>query len=95
MLFFIHISLYSYTKLFGSKKWTYDVNKKAIPNEAKLIIFLEKLEHSKGMINFVKQLSWPTIKSFSLIPDKEICTEIGIFDIYNKKGKGKGKEFLI
>ena len=85
MLFIIHISLYSYTKIFGSKKWTYDLNDSSISKETKLIIFLEKLEHSKGMLNFIQPLSWPTNKAFSLIPDKEICSLAGIFDIYKNK----------
>ena len=85
MLFIIHISLYSYTKIFGSKKWTYDLNDSSISKETKLIIFLEKLEHSKGMLNFIQPLSWPTNKAFSLIPDKEICSLTGILDIYKKK----------
>ena len=85
MLFIIHISLYSYTKIFGSKKWTYDLYDSSISKETKLIIFLEKLEHSKGMLNFIQPLSWPTNKAFSLIPDKEICSLTGILDIYKKK----------
>ena len=85
MLFIIHISLYSYTKIFGSKKWTYDLNDSSISKETKLIIFLEKLEHSKGMLNFIQPLSWPTNKAFSLITDKEIFYLTGILYIYKKK----------
>ena len=85
MIFFIHISLYSYTKIFGSKTWTYDVNDSIMTNEAKLILFLEKIEHSKGMCNFLQKLSTPRTKSITLLPSKEICSSLGIFDIYNKK----------
>ena len=85
MIFFIHISLYSYTKTFGSKTWTYDVNDSIMTNEAKLILFLEKLEHSKGMSNFLQKLSTPRTKVLSLLPSKEICNSLGIFDIYKKK----------
>ena len=87
MLFFIHISFYSYTKIFGSKSWCYDENTKIITNETKLILFLEKIEHSKGMINFLQKLSTPRTKTLSFIPSKEICSSIGIFDIYKKKVK--------
>ena len=85
MIFFIHISLYSYTKAFGSKTWTYDVNDSIMTNEAKLILFLEKIEHSKGMCNFLQKLSTPRTKALSLLPSKEICNSLGIFDIYKKK----------
>ena len=87
MMFFIHISLYSYTKIFGSKTWSNDENEKIITNEAKLILFLEKLEHSKGMNNFMNLLSTPRNKLLSLVPSKEICSSLGIFDKYQKKVK--------
>ncbi len=87
MIFFIHISLYSYTKIFGSKTYTYDENNEIMTNEAKLVIFLEKLEHSKGMNNFIPKLSNPRTKRLSLLPSKEICSSLGIFDIYKKKIK--------
>ena len=87
ILFFIHISFYSYAKIFGSKSWCYDENTKIITNETKLILFLEKIEHSKGMINFLQKLSTPRTRTLSFIPSKEICSSIGIFDIYKKKEK--------
>ena len=87
MIFFIHISLYSYTKIFGSKTYTYDENESIMTSEAKLVIFLEKLEHSKGMNNFIPKLSNPRTKGLSLLPSKEICSSLGIFDIYKKKTK--------
>ena len=85
MLFLIHISLYSYTKIFGSKTWSYDEKSEIITNEAKLIFFLEKIENSRGMINSLQKLSTPRTKTISFIPSKEICSSIGIFDIYKKK----------
>ena len=86
MIFFIHLSLYSYTKIFGSKTWTYDSNDSLMTNEAKLIIFLEKLEHSKGMENYLPKSS-NRKKGFSFLPSKEIISTLGIFDIYKKKQK--------
>ena len=89
MMFIIHVSLYSYTKIFGSKTWTIDDNENIITNEAKLILFLEKLEHSKGMNNFMNLLSTPRNKPLTLVPSREICSSLGIFDIYKKKVKEK------
>ena len=86
-LFLIHISLYYYTKLFGSKTWTYDENNQNITNEGKLILFLEKLEYSKGMINFIPKLSTPRTKNMTLIPSREICYSLDIFELHKKKTK--------
>ena len=85
LLFIIHISLYSYTKIFGSKSWNYHSNN--ISNEAKLLLFLEKLEHSKGMTNFLSKLYTPKTKPLSLIPPRDICLSLGIFEIDKKKQK--------
>ena len=85
LLFIIHISLYSYTKIFGSKSWNYHSNN--ISNEAKLLLFLEKLEHSKGMTNFLSKLYTPKSKPLSLIPPRDICLSLGIFEIEKKKQK--------
>ena len=84
-LFLINLSLYYYTKLFGSKTWTYDENRENITNEGKLILFLEKLEHSKGMVNFISKLSTPRTKNMSLLPSKDTCYSLGIFDSTKKK----------
>ena len=84
-LFIIDLSLYYYTKLFGSKTWTYDENRENITNEGKLILFLEKLEHSKGMVNFISKLSTPRTKNMSLLPSKNTCNSLGIFDSIKKK----------
>ena len=84
-LFLINLSLYYYTKLFGSKTWTYDENRENITNEGKLILFLEKLEHSKGMVNFISKLSTPRTKNMSLLPSKDTCYSLGIFDSIKKK----------
>ena len=85
LLFIIHISLYSYTKIFGSKSW--NSNNNNISKEEKLLLFLEKLEHSKGMINFLSKLYTPRTKPLSLIPPKDICLALGIFEIEKKKQK--------
>ena len=92
MIFFIHISLYSYTKIFGSKTYTYDENNEIMTNEAKLVIFLEKLEHSKGMTNFLSKLYTPRTKPLSLIPPKKICIDLGILE--SDKKKIKATQFL-
>ena len=85
ILFIIHMSLYSYTKIFGSKSWNPKNN--FISKEEKLLLFLEKLEHSKGMNNFLSRLYIPRVKAFSLIPSREICLSLGIFEMDMKKQK--------
>ena len=85
ILFIIHMSLYSYTKIFGSKSWNKQKNN--ISKEAKLLLFLEKLEHSKGMTNFLSKLYTPRTKPLSLIPPRDICLALGILEIDKKKYK--------
>ena len=85
ILFIIHMSLYSYTKIFGSKSWNSNDNN--ISKEAKLLLFLEKLDHSKGMTNFLSRLYTPRTKSLSLIPPREVCLALGILEIDKKKQK--------
>ncbi len=79
------MSLYSYTKIFGSKSWNSNDNN--ISKEAKLLLFLEKLDHSKGMTNFLSRLYTPRTKSLSLIPPREVCLALGILEIDKKKQK--------
>ena len=45
ILFILHMSLYTYTKIFESKTW--NTKNSDITKESKLLLFLEKLEHSK------------------------------------------------
>ena len=90
ILFIIHMSLYSYTKLFGSKTW--NVKNNNISKESKLLLFLEKLEHSKGMTNFLSKLFTPRTKPLSLIPPKRVCLDLGIFE--SEKKNLKLNEFL-
>ena len=85
ILFIIHMSLYSYTKLFGSKTW--NVKNNNISKESKLLLFLEKLEHSKGMTNFLSKLFTPRTKPLSLIPPKRVCLDLGIFELEKKNLK--------
>ena len=85
ILFIIHMSLYSYTKIFGSKSWNSENN--TISKEEKLLLFLEKLDHSKGMTNFLSRLYTPRTKSLSLIPPREVCIALGILKIDKKKQK--------
>ena len=85
ILFIIHMSLYSYTKLFGSKTW--NIKNNNISKESKLLLFLEKLEHSKGMTNFLSKLFTPRTKPLSLIPPKRVCLDLGIFELEKKNLK--------
>ena len=77
------MSLYTYTKIFGSKTWNTKNND--ITKESKLLLFLEKLEHSKGMTNFLSKLYTPRTKSLSLIPPRNVCLALGVLDKEKKK----------
>ena len=83
ILFIIHMSLYSYTKIFGSKSW--NTKNDNLTKEAKLLLFLEKLEHSKGMSNFLSKLYTPRTKPLSLIPPREVCLALGVLEIDKKQ----------
>ena len=83
ILFLLHMSLYTYTKLFGSKSWSNQNDN--ITKESKLLLFLEKLEHSKGMSNFLSKLYTPRTKPLSLIPPRNICLALGLLDKEKKK----------
>ena len=83
ILFLLHMSLYTYTKIFGSKTWNTKNND--ITKESKLLLFLEKLEHSKGMTNFLSKLYTPRTKSLSLIPPRNVCLALGVLDKEKKK----------
>ena len=84
------MSLYSYTKIFGSKTWNNP--NKDVSKESKLLLFLEKIEHSKGMTNFLSKLYTPRTKPLSLIPPKKICIDLGILE--SDKKKIKATQFL-
>ena len=90
IFFLIHMSLYSYTKIFGSKTWNNPNND--VSKESKLLLFLEKIEHSKGMTNFLSKLYTPRTKPLSLIPPKKICIDLGILE--SDKKKIKATQFL-
>ena len=77
------MSLYSYTKIFGSKSW--NTKNDNLTKEAKLLLFLEKLEHSKGMSNFLSKLYTPRTKPLSLIPPREVCLALGVLEIDKKQ----------
>ena len=83
ILFILHMSLYTYTKIFESKTWNTKNND--ITKESKLLLFLEKLEHSKGMTNFLSKLYTPRTKPLSLIPPRKVCLSLGILDKEKKK----------
>ena len=83
ILFILHMSLYTYTKIFESKTW--NTKNSDITKESKLLLFLEKLEHSKGMTNFLSKLYTPRTKPLSLIPPRKVCISLGILDKEKKK----------
>ena len=83
ILFILHMSLYTYTKIFESKTW--NIKNSDITKESKLLLFLEKLEHSKGMTNFLSKLYTPRTKPLSLIPPRKVCMSLGILDKEKKK----------
>ena len=83
ILFILHMSLYTYTKIFESKTW--NTKNSDITKESKLLLFLEKLEHSKGMSNFLSKLYTPRTKPLSLIPPRKVCLSLGILDKEKKK----------
>ena len=83
ILFILHMSLYTYTKIFESKTW--NTKNSDITKESKLLLFLEKLEHSKGMTNFLSKLYTPRTKPLSLIPPRKVCLSLGILDKEKKK----------
>ena len=83
ILFILHMSLYTYTKIFESKTW--NTKNSDITKESKLLLFLEKLEHSKGMTNFLSKLYTPRTKPLSLIPPRKVCMSLGILDKEKKK----------
>ena len=73
ILFLIHISLYSYAKHYDSNYGDNGNNS----DISKFLIFLEKLECSKGMRNFTRKLSRPSANKLSLIPPKEVFIQLG------------------
>ena len=79
ILFLIHISLYSYAKNYDSNYGDNGNNS----DISKFLIFLEKLECSKGMRNFTRKLSRPSANKLSLIPPKEIFIQLGEDDDSN------------
>ena len=79
ILFLIHISLYSYAKNYDSNYGDNGNNS----DISKFLMFLEKLECSKGMRNFTRKLSRPSANKLSLIPPKEIFIQLGEDDDSN------------
>ncbi len=61
----------------------------------KLLIFLEKLEYSKGMNNFTRKLNRPSAKRLSLIPNKQIYLELNEKNEDERKNNNKIKDNLI
>ena len=68
-MFFIRISIYIYEKFFKT-------NNDKTSEVGKLLLFLERLEFSKGMKNFSRKLSRPNAKQLSLIPNKNVYKEL-------------------
>ena len=68
-LLLVRMSVFFYEKNFQNS----NVNCNEV---RKLLIFLEKLEYSKGMNNFTRKLNRPNAKKLSLIPNKQIYLEL-------------------
>lgn len=80
-IFLIHFSLLSYTK---NIKGTSDTSQDS--EASKLLMFLERLETSKGMKTFTRKLNRPSANKLSLIPPKEVFIQLGElneFDNFN------------
>ena len=69
ILLLIRMSVFFYEKNYQNS----NVNCNEV---RKLLIFLEKLEYSKGMNNFTRKLNRPSAKKLSLIPNKQIYLEL-------------------
>lgn len=76
-LMIVHFSILSYLKQ------TEDEDKNGENEVLKLILFLEALENSKGMKNFIRKLNKPTGNKLSLIPEKKVIYEM--FGIYEEE----------
>ena len=82
MLFFIHISLYYFSKCFEDNEKT-NLNDE-IKDESKLLLFLEKMENSEGMKNFSKKLVKSSSINLSLIPSEKLYYKVGDIKKNNK-----------
>lgn len=76
-LMIVHFSILSYLKQ------TEDEDKNGENEVLKLILFLEALENSKGMKNFMRKLNKPTGNKLSLIPEKKVIYEM--FGVYEEE----------
>ena len=89
MLFLIHISLYSFAK-------NYDNNLEENSNSDdvnKFLLFLEKLECSKGMKNFSRKLNRPSANKLTLLPPKELYLKIeGNNNLFNEENNNLNKK---
>ena len=90
ILFIIHISLYSFTKLY--EKISEDIIDNSSTDESKLLLFLEKLESSHGMKNFSRKFLRPSSGKLSFIPSKDIYYLIG--EINPHTGKFKDNKII-
>lgn len=71
-IFIIHFALLSYTKTVkGTTESSNDTE------ATKLLMFLERLETSKGMKSFTRKLNRPSANKLSLIPPKEVFVQLG------------------
>ena len=90
MLYIVHLSLYLFTKRY--ENISENIVDNSATNESKLLLFLERLQSSKGMKNFSRKLSRPNSNKFSLIPNKEIFLKVG--EINPKNGKFKKNNII-
>ncbi len=89
MLFLIHISLYSYAKNYDNNL---DENSNS-DDVYKFLLFLEKLECSKGMKNFSRKLNRPSANKLTLLPPKELYLQIeGNNNFFNEENINSNKK---
>jgi len=89
ILYIIHASLYSFSKKYEniSKNIAYNTS-----NESKLLLFLERLEASNGIMKFDKKFSITRIKKLSFIPSKDNYYKIG--EISHKTGNFRKNKII-
>ena len=90
ILFIIHLSLYSFTKIY--EKISQDILDNNTTDESKLLLFLEKLENSHGMKNLTRKILRPSSGKLSFIPSKDIYYLVG--EINPNTGKFKENKMI-
>ena len=76
-LMIVHMSILLYIKCIQSTNAENEVNDKEV---SKLLMFLERMENSKGMKGFTRKLNRPCANKLCLIPSKETFIQLGEID---------------